>query len=55
MAMQSRQRQRSRILKIEHVAPHGFGHPGRFAVEYRQRYAETPSQTLLKSHRRAGA
>jgi AraC-like DNA-binding protein len=27
----------------------GFTHLGRFAVEYRQRYGETPSQTLAKS------
>jgi AraC-like DNA-binding protein len=26
----------------------GFGHLGRFAIEYRRRYGETPSQTLRR-------
>jgi AraC-like DNA-binding protein len=37
----------------EIAASCGFGHPGRFAVEYRQRFGESPSQTLRRQrHRR---
>ena len=32
----------------------GFSHMGRFAVEYRQRFGERPSQTLKHRHGRAG-
>jgi AraC-like DNA-binding protein len=32
------------------AASWGFAHLGRFAVEYRRRYGETPSQTLLQRH-----
>jgi AraC-like DNA-binding protein len=30
----------------------GFGHMGRFAVQYRQRFGESPSETLGKRHRK---
>jgi AraC-like DNA-binding protein len=30
----------------------GFAHMGRFSVEYRRRFGETPSQTLRQRHRR---
>jgi transcriptional regulator GlxA family with amidase domain len=30
----------------------GFGHLGRFSVQYRERYRETPSQTLRRTARR---
>ena len=33
----------------------GFYHLGRFAVEYRKRFGETPSQTRAKGRRAAGA
>jgi transcriptional regulator GlxA family with amidase domain len=32
----------------------GFSHMGRFAVAYRQRFGERPSQTLKHRHARAG-
>jgi AraC-like DNA-binding protein len=32
----------------------GFGHLGRFAAEYRKRFGEAPSQTLVKKRRPAG-
>src|SRR5690242_19258152 len=33
----------------------GFAHAGRFAVDYRRRYGETPSQTLSRQARLAAA
>src|SRR5436190_4413075 len=34
----------------EVAARFGFGHFGRFAQDYRQRFGETPSETLRRSH-----
>jgi AraC-like DNA-binding protein len=39
----------------EIAARWGFGHPGRFSVEYRRRFGESPSKTLRRRHRPAGS
>jgi len=35
------------------AAAHGFTHIGRFSVEYRRQFGETPSETLGRNERRS--